>query len=154
MRSQNASLHKKPSHAEQRCSNTSARMVPPCMNDIRTKESLTFPLSISQVAKAAETTVHIVRNYIAEGLIECCERTEGGYGLFDQRTLERLKLIRLARNAGFMLLEIKPLVISLKTLEGDIARETVAVLRRMIADKQALLLELDVQIKNIEIKPE
>jgi MerR family mercuric resistance operon transcriptional regulator len=42
-----------------------------------------FPLSISQLADAAQTTVHTVRHYVQKGLIACDERTPAGYGLFD-----------------------------------------------------------------------
>jgi len=34
-------------------------------------ELLDFPLSISQLAKAAQTTVHTVRNHVIEDLLHC-----------------------------------------------------------------------------------
>jgi MerR family mercuric resistance operon transcriptional regulator len=35
---------------------------------------LEFPLKISLLAKAAQTTVHTVRNYVREGLLYCSEQ--------------------------------------------------------------------------------
>lgn len=61
------------------------------------QQSLEFPLTISQLAKAAQTTVHTVRNYVVENLIHCHEHSPGGFALYDQCALNRLRFIRAAR---------------------------------------------------------
>ena len=39
-------------------------------------DALDFPLSISQLALAAQTSVHTVRNYVLENLVHCEEKTK------------------------------------------------------------------------------
>lgn len=72
-----------------------------------------YPITISTLAKAADTSVHTVRNYMAEGLISAYSRTKGGYWLFDKTALNRLTLIRAAMVAGLRLQDIKPLLSAL-----------------------------------------
>lgn len=50
-------------------------------------KSLNFPLSISQLANAVNTTVHSVRNYVTEDLLSCCEHTPAGHGRYDRCAL-------------------------------------------------------------------
>lgn len=69
-----------------------------------------YPITISNLAKAADNSVHKVRNYLAEGLISAYSKTKGGYWLFDETALDRLTLIRAAMVSGLRLQEIKPLL--------------------------------------------
>ena len=53
-------------------------------------DALDFPLSISQLALAAQTSVHTVRNYVHENLVYCEEKTKSGLILakiLDNRSL-------------------------------------------------------------------
>ena len=67
-------------------------------------------IKISELAKTTDTSIHTVRNYISERLINCCDHTKCGYGLFNNEAIQRLKLIRAFRLAGLMLADIKPLI--------------------------------------------
>ena len=67
-------------------------------------------IKISELAKTTDTSIHTVRNYISEKLINCFDHTKCGYGLFNNEAIERLKLIRAFRLAGLMLADIKPLI--------------------------------------------
>ena len=67
-------------------------------------------LMISELAKAADTTPYTVRNYVQEGLLCRADHTPGGFGLYDQAALERLIFIRAARDAGILIIDIKPLI--------------------------------------------
>jgi len=71
---------------------------------------LVFPLSISQLAEAADTSVHTVRNYCNEGLLDCSDRTANGYSLFDPCALYRLRFLRAGMTAGLFIADIKPLL--------------------------------------------
>ena len=73
------------------------------------------PCPISEAARRAEATVHQVRTYVAAGLAKPCARTVGGYFLFDEGCIQRLRLIAAATRAGLRLNEIGVLV---KVLDG------------------------------------
>ena len=111
--------------------------------------SLEFPLTISQLANAAQTTVHTVRNYVLENLILCHEQTPGGYGLFDQCAFNRLRFIRAARAAGLMILDIKPLLYAIN--EGDVQAcdEAMCALQTKINERRAYLRALDSQLSEL-----
>lgn len=114
-----------------------------------TSEVTVFPLSISQLAEAACTTVHTVRNYLCEGLLECAQHTRAGYCLFDQCALDRLRLIRAARNAGLLLIDIKPLVLALNARNEGAVRDTMATLQCRIVERQDRLSMLDAELNRL-----
>lgn len=114
------------------------------------EQFLEFPLTISQLANAGETTVFTVRNYLIEGLLSCCTQTPAGHGRYDQCALNRLRFIRVARKAGLLILDIKPL---LKTLNGGDKKsrdEALKILQSKIADKQVHLDLLESQLIQLE----
>jgi len=111
---------------------------------------LSFPLSISQLANAAQTTVHTVRNYVTEGLINCVEHTKSGYGLYNLCALRRLRFIRTARAAGLLILDIKPLLISINTEHLNIPEDTINLLNAKIQQKKAYLDIITKQIETLE----
>ena len=108
-----------------------------------------FPLSISQMADAAKTTVHTVRNYVLENLILSHEQTSGGYGLFDQCALNRLRFIRAARAAGLMILDIKPLLYAINEGDKQACDEAMCALQTKINKRRAYLCSLDSQLSEL-----
>ena len=112
-------------------------------------QALEFPVSISQLASAAQTSVHTVSNYCAEGLLSCCDHTAGGYGLYDLCALQRLRLIRVARAAGFLILDIKPLLLTINSGNLCASEEAANILRLKIAEKQVYLETLDKQLSQL-----
>ncbi|BBW93793.1 hypothetical protein PS1M3_38800 [Pseudoalteromonas sp. PS1M3] len=56
-------------------------------------DALDFPLSISQLAQAAQTSVHTIRNYALENIIHCEEKTKSGYALYGLCALKRLRIL-------------------------------------------------------------
>ncbi len=111
---------------------------------------LNFPLSISQLAKAAQTTVHTVRNYVIEDLFHCNEQTKAGYGLYNLCALKRLRFIRAARAAGLLIIDIKPLLMAINTDNRNIPDETLNLLNIKIQHKKAYLELIIKQIEKIE----
>jgi len=63
-------------------------------------------MTVSQLASAADEPTHAVRYYCRIGLLVASATSTGGYRLFDQRVLKRLRFIRLAQGLGFTLEEI------------------------------------------------
>ena len=68
------------------------------------------PLRIGEVAKLSGVGVEALRFYEKSGLLERPARTEGGYRLYTEETLERLAFIRRAQVLGFSLTEIKQII--------------------------------------------
>jgi mercuric resistance transcriptional repressor protein MerD len=78
--------------------------------------------TLSQLAQAAGTTIHLVNNYLTEDLIACCVQTASGYRRFDETALARLRFIRAGRIAGFGIKDLKPLLQALDRQDAaDIA---------------------------------
>jgi Fic family protein len=51
-------------------------------------------LRIGEVAKETRETLHTIRHWTQEGLLEVSEHTESGYQLFDRSMIERIREIR------------------------------------------------------------
>jgi MerR family transcriptional regulator, copper efflux regulator len=68
------------------------------------------PLTIGEVAKAAQIGVETVRFYEREGLIAEPPRRRSGYRQYPPDTIRRLRFIRGAKELGFTLREIKELL--------------------------------------------
>lgn len=66
-------------------------------------------LTVSELAQAAGVSVHIVRDHVLRGLVRPVTRSPGGYRLYDDRAVERLRLVRQAFEAGMSLGELTKL---------------------------------------------
>ena len=76
-----------------------------------TKEEVTLPLmTVRQLARQGDVTVHVVRNYLRRGLLQAATHTEGGYQLFSTSELLSLHFIRTAQHLGFTLGEIEEIM--------------------------------------------
>ena len=67
-------------------------------------------MKIGELAKACDVSVDTVRYYEKQGLLAAMNRSEGGYRLFGQDAMERLRFIRKAQSLGFTLNEIHGLL--------------------------------------------
>lgn len=67
-------------------------------------------LTISEVSKLFETSIHTIRYYEKEGLIMPTERTSGGYRLYDMEALDQLETVILLRECGIGLKDIRDLI--------------------------------------------
>ncbi|WP_054940456.1 MerR family transcriptional regulator [Paenibacillus ihuae] len=86
-----------------------------------------------EMAKAAKVNIETLRYYEKHGLLPAPQRSESGYRLYNEETLQRLLFIRNAKRCGFTLKEIKKAL--LKSAAGSIGiAEFVAVIElKMIA---------------------
>ncbi|VUA85597.1 MerD [Klebsiella pneumoniae] len=57
--------------------------------------------TVSRLALDAGVSVHIVRDYLLRGLLRPVAYTTGGYGLFDDTALQRLRFVRAALRSGY-----------------------------------------------------
>ena len=102
-------------------------------------DALDFPLSISQLALAAQTSVHTVRNYVLENLVHCEEKTKSGHSLYGLCALKRLKFIRAARAAGLLVVDIKPLLMAIDAGERKVPEDIQKLLLTKIEHRKVFL---------------
>ena len=88
--------------------------------------------TVSRLALEAGVSVHIVRDYLLRGLLRPVACTTGGYGLFDDTALQRLRFVRAAFEAGIGLDALARLCRALDAADGDGASAQLAVLRQLV----------------------
>jgi len=78
-------------------------------------------LSVGKAAKKAGVSRQSLQYYLMVGLLQATEVTKTGRRLFDERGVERIKLIRQLNESGYPLREIRELF-----MEGrkDVSRRT------------------------------
>ena len=72
-------------------------------------------MNVSQLAKQATISPHVVRFYARTGLLKPGRNPSNGYKVFGQNEVKRLRFIRMAQCLGYSLAEIAEL---LRHLEG------------------------------------
>ena len=69
-------------------------------------------LQIGQVATRAGVSVDTVRYYERRRLLQCAYRSSGGFRLFPEETVARIRFIKQAQEIGVSLDDIKELLVS------------------------------------------
>jgi len=95
--------------------------------------------TVSRLALDAGVSVHIVRDYLLRGLLRPVACTTGGYGLFDDTALQRLRFVRAAFEAGIGLDALARLCRALDAADGDGASAQLAVLRQLVERRREAL---------------
>lgn len=67
-------------------------------------------LLIGQIKALSNVPIRTIRYYESLGLIESCDRTDGGFRQFDQSVLARLAFIKRSQSLGLSLQEIGELL--------------------------------------------
>ncbi|MBZ7063862.1 mercury resistance co-regulator MerD [Klebsiella pneumoniae] len=102
--------------------------------------------TVSRLALDAGVSVHIVRDYLLRGLLRPVAYTTGGYGLFDDTALQRLRFVRAAFEAGIGLDALARLCRALDAADGDGASAQLAVLRQLVERRREALASLEMQL--------
>ena len=63
-------------------------------------------IRLSTLAEKTGLSVHCIRTYVDQELIQISDRTQGGLLLFNEAAVKRLRFIKIARNAGVPLAKI------------------------------------------------
>src|SRR5881296_4572840 len=103
-----------------------------------------MPLTISQVATAAEVNVQTIRYYERRGLVPTPRRTPAGYRQYAEDAVARLRFIKHAQELGFSLQEVQELL-ALRVRHGaacDVVerktRQKIDVVQQRIRDLQRM----------------
>lgn len=99
------------------------------------------PMTIGEVAKAAEIGVETVRFYEREGLIAEPPRRRSGYRQYPPDTVRRVRFIRRAKELGFTLTEIGELL-ELRVDPTKSCADVRTLARAKMADIEAKMLDL------------
>jgi DNA-binding transcriptional MerR regulator len=93
---------------------------------------------IGELAEAAGTSTRALRYYETHGLLRA-GRSANGYRVYDDAELRVVREIRTLLGIGFGIDDIKPFVACLRAghPSGDVCPDSVAVLRRKIAEVDA-----------------
>jgi len=68
-------------------------------------------MQIGRVAQSTGLSVDTIRFYEKQSLIPLAQRTDAGYRVYDESTVDRLQLIGRAQSLGFSLQEIRELLL-------------------------------------------
>lgn len=95
---------------------------------------------IGELADRAGTSTRTLRYYEAHGLVRP-QRSGNGYRVYDEAELRVVREIRTLLAVGFGLDDIRPFVACLRAgnSSGDVCPDSVAVLRRKLAEVDACL---------------
>ncbi|MHB2165210.1 Zn(2+)-responsive transcriptional regulator, partial [Proteus mirabilis] len=88
---------------------------------------------IGQIAKLSNVTKDTIRFYEKQGLMEHDRRTEGGYRLYTEQDLQRLRFIRYAKELGFTLDAITELL----SIRVDTSHHTCVESKKIVYERQA-----------------
>jgi DNA-binding transcriptional MerR regulator len=99
---------------------------------------------IGELAERAGTTTRALRYYETHGLLHA-QRAANGYRTYDGGELRVVREIRALLAVGFGLDDIRPFVACLRAghASGDVCPDSVAVLRRKLAEINACVDRLD-----------
>jgi len=99
---------------------------------------------IGELAKLADVTPDTIRYYEKQQMMEHKVRTEGGFRLYTETDLQRLKFIRYGRQLGFTLDSIRELL----SIRIDPAHHTCQESKSIV---QARLNEVELRIAELQV---
>jgi len=97
---------------------------------------------IGQLAKLADVTPDTIRFYEKQQMMDHKVRTEGGFRLYSDSDLQRLKFIRYGRQLGFTLEAIRELLSIRVDPEHHTCQESKTIVQKRLNEVEAMLTKL------------
>lgn len=97
---------------------------------------------IGELAKLAEVTPDTIRYYEKQNMMDHKERTEGGFRLYSEHDLQRLKFIRYAKQLGFTLNAIRELLSIRIEPEQHTCQESKSIVQNRLREVESRINEL------------
>jgi len=94
-------------------------------------------IRLSKLAEKTGISVHCIRTYVDQGLIQVSDRTDGGLLLFNETAIERLRFIKIARDAGVPLAKISSLLSASDNGNVEQANTSMSELNQYINDTRS-----------------
>ncbi|TAM79747.1 MAG: heavy metal-responsive transcriptional regulator [Acidobacteria bacterium] len=104
---------------------------------------------IGEVSRQTGLSVHTIRFYEAEGLLQGAARTNAGYRIYSPEIVEQLHFIRKAQELGFSLKEIRDLLI-LRDRRMGVCSHVKSLVEEKLASVSAKLRELEAIEKDLK----
>ncbi len=105
---------------------------------------------IGELARLADVTPDTIRYYEKQQMMEHEVRTEGGFRLYGETDLQRLKFIRYAKQLGFTLETIRELLSIRIDPEHHTCQESKSIVQSRLRDVEAKISELEHMRKSLQ----
>ena len=105
---------------------------------------------IGELARLANVTPDTVRYYEKQQMIDHEVRTEGGFRLYTDNDLQRLRFIRYARQLGFSLESIRELLSIRIDPEHHTCQESKSVVQARLDEVEARIQELQAMQRSLQ----
>ncbi|KQN63931.1 Zn(2+)-responsive transcriptional regulator [Erwinia sp. E602] len=97
---------------------------------------------IGQLANLADVTPDTIRFYEKQQMMDHQVRTEGGFRLYSENDLQRLKFIRYGRQLGFTLEAIRELLSIRVDPEHHTCQESKSIVQKRLNEVESMIAEL------------
>jgi len=94
-------------------------------------------MRLSSLAEQTGVSIHCIRTYVDQGMVQVNERTAGGLLLFYEPAVERVRFIRTARAAGVPVAKIARLLMVCDQGDDDGATTSLLELDQYIQDTRS-----------------
>ena len=105
---------------------------------------------IGELAKMAEVTPDTIRYYEKQQMIDHEVRTEGGFRLYTDNDLQRLRFIRYARQLGFTLDSIRELLSIRIDPAHHTCQESKSIVQARLDEAEARIQELQTMQRSLQ----
>lgn len=105
---------------------------------------------IGELAKLADVTPDTIRYYEKQQMMDHEVRTEGGFRLYTENDLQRLKFIRYARQLGFTLDSIRELLSIRIDPEHHTCQESKSIVQERLQEVEARIAELQTMQRSLQ----
>jgi len=105
---------------------------------------------IGEIAKLADVTPDTIRYYEKQQMMDHGARTEGGFRLYTDHDLKRLKFIRHARQLGFTLESIRELLSIRVDPEHHTCQESKSIVQARLSEVEARIEEMQAMRRSLQ----
>lgn len=105
---------------------------------------------IGEIAKLADVTPDTIRYYEKQQMMDHGGRTEGGFRLYNDHDLKRLKFIRHARQLGFTLESIRELLSIRVDPEHHTCQESKSIVQARLSEVEARIEEMQAMRRSLQ----
>lgn len=105
---------------------------------------------IGQLAKLADVTPDTVRFYEKQHMMDHEIRTEGGFRLYNDKDLQRLKFIRYGRQLGFSLQAIRELLSIRVAPAQHTCQESKSIVQKRLNEVDIMIAELQTMQRSLQ----
>lgn len=105
---------------------------------------------IGEIAKLADVTPDTIRYYEKQQMMDHGGRTEGGFRLYTDHDLKRLKFIRHARQLGFTLESIRELLSIRVDPEHHTCQQSKSIVQARLSEVEARIEEMQAMRRSLQ----